>query len=495
MISLPITLKKTFIIFMLLFGINELASAQGFGQWSPPNKIPGFSDSVWTPYIVADQNQTVHAFVSDWVGEEDKVELGILYSRWTRRTGWTESIDIILPARGDARVKGVYLDQFGSFHLIFFEGDDFEGTINYTSARVPDAAKASSWSDPVTIGRAAITPDEAAVVGDDRGNLYVIYAGRQNSHGFYLIHSNDSGITWTEPSPIFLTHRYDLWPTALKLDLANSGDLHAVWALGALSGNSLAVYYRRLDTDQMVWADTVQLAVTTIREVDTPSIIEHEDELVVIYHADSPTTRHMLRSFDGGQTWTDPIRLFPHVGSNGAAALIVDGNNDLHMFFGNRVGTPIIHGMWHSVWLENRWSDPEAIASGPLAPGFDPARPRSVLSQGNTILVVWQTEPGQIVKGTSNGAEFSYLVTDAPELPLAPFKTDVVNQVNQPAAEAVSVTLTPTQSERTPTAETLISSVIEPETDQTNPGSVIILGLIPAFILCFGILILNRFRH
>ena len=495
MLTVGMLFKRILIGIILLFGFNEIVSAQSFEQWSTPKIIPGFSTGVWTPYVVADQNRTVHAFVSDLVGEDSNPQLAIFYNKWTRQSGWSEPIDIILPAKGEARVKGVYLDQKGAIHLIFFEGEDREGTINYSTAPAVDAANAYSWSEPVPIGTATITPDEAAIAGDDQGNLYVVYAGKQNSHGLYFIHSDDGGLTWTEPSEIFLTYRWDLWPTALQLYIDNGEDLHVVWGLGNITGNSIAVYHRRLDTNRMVWGDTVELAKITSGEVDTPSIIEYDDELFVIYHDDRPTTRHMRRSSDGGQSWTDPVRLFPHVGSNGAASLIIDGNNVMHMFFGNRLDSTGAHGMWHSDWLGNRWSDPEAIVSGPVAPGFDPARPRSVISQGNTMFVVWQTEPGQINLGTSLGDWYSYATLDTPELPLVPFKSEAAKPAIQPGAEAVTLTVTPAPSEPSPSPEANIEIHQEPGTVQTNPGMLVLLGLLPAFLLSVGILILNRFRH
>ena len=455
---------------ILLFGFNAFVSAQSTEEWSTPKIIPGLSTGVWTPYIVADQNRTVHAFVSDQVGDDTNSQEAIFYSGWTQQSGWTEPVDIILPAKGQARVKGVYLDQNGTFHLIYFEGGDELGTINYSSAPASDPANAYSWSDPVTIGTATITPDEAAIVGDDRGNLYVVYAGKRYSHGLYFTHSADGGLTWTEPSDIFLTYRWDLWPSALKLYLDKSNDLHVVWGLGNISGNSIAVNHRRLDTERMVWADTVELAIAISSEVDTPSIIEYEGELFVIYHEGVPTTRHMLRSSDGGQSWSGPERLFLHVGSNGAASMIVDGNNVMHMFFGNRLDSNGNHGMWHSVWLGNRWSEPKAIVSGQLALGFDPARPRTVISQGNTMFIAWQTEPGQIGRGTSLGAWYSYSTLDAPEMPLVPFTSGSTSPAITPNLEEVSRTDSQVPNEQILSPETSVEFPQDPDNVQSNPG-------------------------
>ncbi len=496
MISLRMPFMRILIATIILFfGFNDVVSAQSIEEWSTPKIIPGLSTGVWTPYIVADQNRTVHAFVSDQVGGDSNSQHAIFYSRWTRQSGWTEPVYIILPAKGKARVKGVYLDQNGTFQQIYFEGDDELGTINYSRASASNPANAYSWSEPVTIGTATITPDEAAIVGDVQGNLYVVYAGKRYSHGLYFTHSADGGLTWTEPSDIFVTFRWDLWPSALKLYLDKSYDLHVVWGLGNYTGNSIAVNYRHLDTEKMVWSDTVELAVPTTGEVDTPAIVEYEGELFVIYHDGSPTTRHMLRSSDGGQSWTGPERLFSHVGSNGAASLIVDRNNVLHMFFGNRLDNTGIHGMWHSVWLGNRWSNPVAIVSGPPDAAFDPARPRTVISQGDILFIAWQSEPGRINRGTALGAWYSYSALDTLELPLVPFNSEATSPDITPDSEEVPPTVSPATIEHYLSSEVSVEFPQEAHNAQSNPGVLIIFGLLPAFILSVGILVLNRFRH
>jgi hypothetical protein len=106
---------------------------------------------------------------------------------------------------------------------------------------------------------------------------------------------------------------------------------------------------------------------------------------------------------------------------------VVDANDTLHLFFGQRIsGNPDIHGLWHSVWVDPRWSEPEAIIKGPQVndlvgrSSFDPYAARAVVSRGNVILVTWRTDPGN--KG--NGVWFSYQTIDAPGSP-TPFSGPV----------------------------------------------------------------------
>ena len=156
--------------------------------------------------------------------------------------------------------------------------------------------------------------------------------------------------------------------------------------------------------------------------MDTASLIEYDENLIFVYHDDFPTTRYIRRSFDGGQSWTEPKRLFSHVGSNGPASMVIDNGENLHMIFGNRVfqNNQDIHGMWHSIWQDDQWQDPLVIASGPpirtgpLDMRFDPSFANAVISQGDTLLVVWRTDP----LAGENGIWYSYRRLDVPALPI-----------------------------------------------------------------------------
>ncbi|MEZ4613180.1 MAG: hypothetical protein R2838_23570 [Caldilineaceae bacterium] len=121
---------------------------------------------------------------------------------------------------------------------------------------------------------------------------------------------------------------------------------------------------------------------------------------------------------DGGTTWSDATIPFPqHVGVNGTLAFAVDGNDDLHLLFGQRItGSPDIHGMWHSRLVGTQWSAPVPVVSGPRVvdlkgdTGFDPFDAHAVVSQGNVLLATWRTDPGDIMP---NGVWYSFLRLDA----------------------------------------------------------------------------------
>ncbi len=406
-------------------------------RWSPPANIPGFEGETLTPQLIADRNGTVHAFASQQF-DSNRNETAIIYSIWTLETGWTFPVDIVLsPLKNDARLLGAFLDEAGLMHLLFFGGDDTEANVYYTQAPAVDAGRASAWSKPIVIGERAITPENGALSGDGNGNLIAIYSGDIAGHGFYYTLSQNSGQTWSEPAPFFLTYDNELWPYYLKLSRGASGWLQAVWTANDISNHGVALYYARFSFSDMRWSDLVTLAETEGGlGTQAPAIIEYQGDLLVMYYTGHTGKQNFIISTDNGYTWSEPVAPFPHVGLNDSGFFVTDSADNLHFFWGQRLtGSPDIHGMWQSTWQNGQWSDAEAVVSGPRISdevgnrAFDPVLPRAVCSQGNILLVAWISDYG--LKG--NGVWYSFKVIDTPALPRVPLpdvKTEGVEDVD-----------------------------------------------------------------
>lgn len=470
----------------ILFAITSpvLAQTTTGGAWEDPQWIPGLVDIVGqAPYFVADPSGDVHVFHSQWLGEN----YNILYSHWATGVGWSLPVDIVRSPFGQARITGATLDNEGMVSLTFWGGNETGADIYFTQAPLPAAGRSTSWSVPVQIGRYAITPTTAAMITDGNGYYVVAYSGNEDGQGIYGMTSTDGGKTWSDTQTIFLANSDLLYPSELQLYQSADQNVHAVWALGDTTGNSIAVHYARLDRDTGTWTRPTVLAKAFNYEADTPSIIEHDDSLIVIYHNDFPTTRFMIRSFDGGDTWTSPVRLFEHVGSNGPAALIVDSSDTLRMFFGNRIGTPATHGLWHSTWANGRWTQPDGVVTGPSIPqgdngeeGFDPTHAQAVITQGNTLLVIWRQDPAA---GPIH-IWYSYRSLDAPQIP-----TKVLTWVPSPTAPTPEPQNTPTPVEN---AITPFAGEIPTESGGDEINSALLIGIGPAVILILVIIVLKQ---
>ncbi len=451
----PGTLRAPVGWFEWLLGALVIAALPAWSSgldWAHQEPIPGYTSKTWTPYVVADRDRAVHAFGSRWRGSGDD-ELALIYSRWTLEGGWTAPESIMPPPyRRQAAVQGVILDRAGQIHLIFFGGDDLDARIYYARAPLWRAGWASSWSSPKIIGRAAITPRAAALASDERGTFVVVYGGRVGAVGLYAVSSRDGGDTWSDPALIAATGDDERRPWAPDLTIGDEGRAHVVWNVVDRRGHNVSGHYARLDLrtggpDQAIEIDRA-VGVENGMGLALPAISRHEDTLITVYNNGIPPSgvppAHWFRySSDGGVSWTPAARAFPrHVGRNGRIALVADSADVLHALFGQRIplqGTDATHGLWHSEWVQDQWSEPEAVVSGPQRPYFDPYEVRAAVSQGNVLLVTWMTDPGL----KDGGVWSSHARLPAPELPLepvySPFPAVIWSLVGLAAMAAVAV--------------------------------------------------------
>lgn len=492
-------------ILLPLVGASVPTNAQSVVHWSSQQRIPGYFDSTRSPYLIADQNHTVHAFASQRFGEGSDSQVIITYNRWTPTDGWTKPTDIVMSPVYEARIMGVFLDSKGIMHMLFFGGNDNGANMYYTRAAAVDAGKAPAWATPLPIGDSAITPSIAALAGDDKGNLVVVYSGNLGEgNSLYGVYSNDNGATWSNPSLVWSTYSGEFWPNDLQMSFGPSGQLHAVWNYVDKLGRNVAAYYAEVtDVNTMQWSDAVEVDKSVGLGVAALSLVEYHNEIYVFYNngvgKEVAPVLWVRRTSDHGKTWSNPLRPFPsHLGRNGIASIVVDSNDVMHIFFGQRTpdGKTNIHGMWHSMLRNGTWTTLLPVVSGPLVQGnddsaFDPGDARAVVSQGNYLLVTWATDPGN----GSNGVWYSYAQLDTPALAAAPLLVPPELFTPTPVA-------TPT-SEREPTPTPLPTNVPVTFTN-TRPASLkiannaaapLLAGLVPVLMLLTCIFVVTRSRR
>lgn len=418
-------------------------------DWTPGSAIPQYAPSTLPPVMVADQNRTVHALASmpltDDPSDPASEEIGIFYRQWTLAGGWNKPIDIMLtPVKQQARVKSALLDSAGILHMIFYGGDEQIAYIYYSAAPAAAAGSAQAWSAPLPVGPNAVAPDVAAIAGDGGDRLAVLYSGNLGEgNSLYAVYSEDAGLNWSEPVMVFSTYSATNKVFDMSVSYSQSGVLHATWNVTDNKGQNVAGYYAQLvglagapvattsssdgtsgATTLWQWSTPQEIAASQGLGVAIPSVIEHQGEVLLLYNnglaGQVAPVMWLIRSRDGGQTFSSPQRAFPnHVGRNGTVALVVDGSGALHAFFGQRIaggfdGAIDLHGMWHSVWGNGNWGPVRPVVSGPPSPAFDPYDATAVVSQGNVILLTWRTDPGREIRSTW----YAHQVLDVPESPL-----------------------------------------------------------------------------
>jgi hypothetical protein len=498
--------KRRFFSFLMIFclavALNAIAvRADTAGNWAPDARVPGYLDDTFTPFLLADQNRTIHAFTSQWVQSLYK-RRAIVYRRWTAVGGWTRPVDILLAPAGDANFLGAYLDSASRLHVIFTADVEGDLGVYYSQAAATEADWAPAWSKPILIGENVLSEDYAAIAGDAHGNLFVIYSGGQEGNGVYFVSCAATGGNWSEPLPVFLTQDLELLPVSLKLAAGPENQIHAAWAVITSGGVDEALYFANYNIEESEWTTPVELDHRIdLRDAWGPSypmMVDNGTDIVILYNGGNPLTgqyvargRPVMRasiSGDGGLTWRGPINLFPLLtGRSGEHALAMDSAGGVHGLFIMRIDQLIneeykpIGGIWHSTYRNGIWSSPERMVTT-----INPHDIRGIVVQGNVFLVVWREDPGD----GKAGIWFTYTLLDAPELPVVPLST---------VPAAVSTGVLPTTSPPLPTASPLLETNVLSEAPlsrwMSNPAFPIIAGALPVFLLVIGILVVHRLSN
>jgi len=482
---------------------NEVRADTG-SEWSSDAHVPGYLDDTFTPFLLADQNRTVHAFASQWVADGSRK--AIVYRQWSLEGGWTKPVDIILSSTGDADFLGAYLDTSDQIHVIFDAPVGLNTAIYYSSAPAASADWAPAWSTPILVGDDSADLPSAAILGDAQDDLVIIYTGKKNGNGVYYVSSSDSGTNWSKPAPIFLTYDNTLTPFSLHLALGQNRQVRAVWNVVTDVGVDQALYFANYDIPNSRWNIPAELDSRANNLSDTfgpsfPAIVDNGEEIFIAYNNGNPFSNRyvlpgrpvklVLTSSNGGLLWDGPLGPFPsHNGRSGEDAMVLDGNKSPHILFIQRIDTTradgsytSIGGIWHSVIQNGIWTTPERFVTT-----YPPHDVRAAVSQGNVLLAVWREDPGV----GQNGIWYSYKVLDAPELPVVPLSTALVPSLTQ-------VIATETPYFTTPTAMFDDNSIDNPPSAnwEENPAFPIVLGLVPVLLVLVGVIVGSRFlkRH
>src|SRR6185436_8292405 len=208
--SAKVSLQYLITILFLLFINVSGPKAQVAFFWSEQKRIPDFPDFTQEPpYLIADQNNTIHAFNAQVLRPDDENSpKAIFYRQWTKEGGWTSPNDIIYDnAGGTVDLLGVTSDSTGTVYLLF-EKDYFN--IYLTVAYLGNAGNSNAWSPPVLLASQATHVGIGfeiigAIATDGNGNLVVVYSGSEVGKGLYSVNSSDYGNNWSDPYPVYLT--------------------------------------------------------------------------------------------------------------------------------------------------------------------------------------------------------------------------------------------------------------------------------------------------
>ena len=192
-------------IFFSLFAILLLsivwispAKAQS-GGWSEPYRLSSLNATATEAYMVADRYGYVHCF---WKEILDASQQNVIkYARFDGAT-WTQPNDVYSTER-EVRNISPNIDSQGMSYIGWAEGLSGAAYFDYmyTYAPANNALSAQNWATPL---RTRLPARVAYLRVDSKEVFHVLYINQTEETGVYYIHSEDKGLTWSEPRTLLL---------------------------------------------------------------------------------------------------------------------------------------------------------------------------------------------------------------------------------------------------------------------------------------------------
>lgn len=502
--------RKTFVSLILIsiwvgfWGIPSLFAqdASEIMRWGEPQNMSRSPDAAsGEPFVLGDPTGQAHLFFTEKTSDSpSNLPDTIMYSNWDGKS-WSEPVDIFYaPLDYTIHSLGLQaiLDDKGYIHLIWMAEPNFPNfTLFYSSAHASEAGNAGSWSTPVPLAEdLSGTNFGIAIAKGSNGHFHVLYARVQQGNfppenrAVTYLRSEDGGKSWTEPLDLYTIPELNRGASNTRLLVDGADKVFATWSEWDESGNGQRVYFIRSMDGGVTWDKPVLLAkrVGVEYERDLPNLVKLGDKIGAVWEGGFRAYRQAQYSDDNGETWTEPVEIFPGlIGDNGYAMFVEDSLGRVHLFHAQRIreGNPRGHygaegsALWHSMWDGNSlWQRPYVITD------LNATIVTADIFAGNQIVITWVTNDDDEVR-TIVGE-----VMDAPSTLQPPWPDPSEENV---AAEA-------------PEIEPISEEIVEPpervnelsfpefgpvsEGQLVSPGNTIMLGLIPAtlFILIVGLL-------
>ena len=406
-------LKLKYILIILLFLlaiflITDVRAQEGGIFWEEPFNISRTSDSTSTdPFLLADPAGVVHLFWAEKASNQQANNPDTLMYTWWDGNNWAEPIDIYIAPLEHGTLIVQYphavIDDQGTIHLVWLSQPNFPNyALFYSSAPANKAHLAQAWKPAALIaGDLTGTNYSLDIKTDNNQKIHLVYSrvpggvDAPELRSVSYIYSEDSGETWADSVDIYTIHDPSSGASNNRLIVDDQGNLYTTWSEWDISGNGQAIFFTRSLDNGASWEKPIILTkrVGSEYERDWNSIaFLGPGTLVAVWEGGWRAYRNIMYSYDGGETWTEPVDAFPGlIGENGFIEFARDSEDVLHMFFANRSreGNTLREGegLWHSIWEGDEiWSEP--ILS---SPNINMLNPKAVIMNGNRVMTTWYT--------------------------------------------------------------------------------------------------------
>ncbi|HEX9012350.1 MAG TPA: sialidase family protein [Anaerolineaceae bacterium] len=503
-------------------GAVPARAADGVGVWSDYENISNTPEASTSPTIAADRAGRLHVFwVEDVGGVTRRLVDGpdgtpildyrgkpvnlltdqgntIYYTRWNGRQ-WIQPVDVATVLQGHVYFPSAAVDQQGTLHLIWTQGDSQNTTLMYSRVSADRAEVVQEWSKPVPLANPVLVYENPAWLAvDSQDGLHIVYFQVGPNPGVYEMNSFDGGDSWSNPTQLYAnasqTGNGDgSMPVRLMVDQKDR--LHATWTVFDKSGNGKSIYYARSTDRGKTWSKPFLISAWQpgYYEVDWLSAGASGDTLYMNWEGGTQSFDNERISPDGGLTWGPEKQIFPNlVGENGWADLVTDSSGRLNLLLVKRTGglSGTVYGMWYSQLRGGMWDTPRLVGDQNFdfynsTRNLDDAGIRKLLSStinGDGLryqraAVVSGNELFVVVVNEHDGEIYSaHMLLDSPAIPPQPYPS-------RPAPTAAAAPVqTPTAAAPQPTLA--VSKFVDPNRKMTlSPSGIFTYSMVPVVLL------------
>lgn len=195
-----------------------------------------------------------------------------------------------------------------------------------------------SWGDPIPLSDPSIQAWQPTLAADSAGNVHILWSQstlleRPVGYGDTLFYTRWDGKKWIAPVDVLVSPEAGLGAEFPEITVTPDGILHAIWGTGGVNSR---LYYSKAPAccaeDPRNWSEPYLLGVG----VNETSALLHDSEgrLYVMYASLDTKEPIFLRSDDGGNSWSKPIRILSGIRQSDEYTayprMALDGRGVLH---------------------------------------------------------------------------------------------------------------------------------------------------------------------